>query len=339
MFASNENEIGGCTSFAAVGSATQDGLSIVAQTVDERVDEVFVLSTLANLGHYRFMAVNVTYPERYPNVPHVYHGLNEKGLALLTTAVPTVYSLNGWNYVQHIVEILENAATPDEAYRILTQNLKSHGLHDYGRTWTFSNATHVMAVETTNGVVAIVKSFTDGFIVQTNHFNVLTQYDEWIPSSSPTRFRRATDLIRGNYGKLNPSIAMQIVRDRANGVNAICNRGSTDKDGKELGTLASSIMLPSNTKPTMWTALGNPPCANEFVQRTIEPSGAPASATPAIAISMLPNLKDEASFMPTTSEAVIMQTLGDYSVVIGVAVTSVVMLTTLTRLFRKWLST
>ncbi len=293
---SGHNEFGGCTTFAAIGSATQDGRPIVLQNIDEAYSFRGEVCTISDPRYYRFMAVNLTRTSN-ASITNVYHGMNEKGLALATTNVPTSKSsTRGWKFDQHVIEILRRASTPEEAYRILTLNLNLHGYNGWGRTWIFCNASHVVAAENANVTVAILKSFTDGFVVETQHFNALTEYNtmryKQVTEDSMIRFERTNELIQKSYGKLNLDVVKEIATDRKNNLAAaICNSGDRDQNGNPMGTLASTIMLPSSVEPAMWTALGSPPCMNEYTLRTIKSSPAPTTTGAAIATPMIISVK------------------------------------------------
>ena len=249
---------------------TADGQPIMVENADVESwyrAEVFINATP---GRYRFTVLYVI-GSKGGGYPH--HGLDEKELAVVMTAVASS-SFNSralWYSPAHLQGMLEKAATPEEAYKILTQNIRQYSLRgsEYGggMTWMFSNATHVIAAETTSDTVALVKSLSDGYIVQTNHFTKLKECNK-LPVSigSMRRFNRTTELIEKNYGKLNLQLATEIARDHANGDSSICSHTGAQKI---FCTAASSILLPSKEagKLVMWTAIGEP-CTNEYVIRS-----------------------------------------------------------------------
>ncbi len=276
------DKVEACTTFAAIGSFTSKGQPVVVENTDVEIGLSAEVRTMTNQGRYSFAAVYVLdkrvralgYPDGYPK-----HGLNEKGLAVVMTSVATravSFNSSGWYCPTHLQDILERAATPEEAYRVLTQNIREHSLASVGSvyggglTWIFSNATHVIAAECTSDTVVLVKSFSDGYVVQTNHYTVLQQYNiQPIGTGSMKRLNRTAELIEKNRGKLNVDLAMKITRDHENGAYSICCHKA------DFRTVASSIMSPAKDadKSAMWTAIGQP-CQNEYVIRTMQTQAA-----------------------------------------------------------------
>lgn len=284
MFLAPTDKVEACTTFAAIGSVTSEGQPIVVENTDVEIGLSAEVFTKANPGRYSFTAVYVldkrAGPGGYPK-----HGLNEKGLALVMTAVDSSsFNSSGWYIQTHAQDILERAATPEEAYRILTQNIRAHGFHGSpyggGATWTFSNATHIIAAESTSDTVVLVKSFSDGYVVQTNHYTILKQYNKQpISTGSMKRLNRAAELIEKNRGKLNVDLAVKIARDHENGVYSICCHKT------DFSTVASSVMSPSKDvdKSVMWTAIGHP-CQNEYVIRSMQTQAVAGSGAVSMAL-------------------------------------------------------
>lgn len=240
-----------CTSFAAAGTATENGQTLLGQTIDwfpgTPIDLLkihhsdglvqFVLS-LANSSEYTFssagmgICANATVAQDYSfNLP-------------LGCYMPKVMRQRN---VQDGIEILKQAA---------------HGLGYYHLA---DASEEIMGIESIHNDFEIIHP-KNGLLLHSNHY-ITERFKKGdmapvIMPDSYHRLNRITTLADQHYGKINLEIAMEILSDHDSYPKSICSHVDPQSQFPS-ETLASYIMVPG--EGAIYVAYGNP-CEQDYVR-------------------------------------------------------------------------
>ncbi len=168
-------------------------------------------------------------------------GVNEAGLAIAMSTVPTRESKPGVNWFIAVRAVLDKCASVAEATKLLLNVQFSTG-----NNYLLVDETEDMAVvEASSQGVRVREKPKKGFLVATNHFLHPEMKDaenvRKRPPTSATRYKRITELINLNNGEVNSKLAKKILSDHK---GHVCSHAEAIK----LGTLWSLIALPHDRK-------------------------------------------------------------------------------------------
>ncbi|NUM34887.1 MAG: hypothetical protein HUU50_10100 [Candidatus Brocadiae bacterium] len=207
----------GCTSFAAWGSATENGHLIVGRNFDFEIDGLFD----------RFKLVQIVHPQKegipfisvsWPGMAGVVSGVNRELISITLNAAKSDHS--AWKGMPVVVMsrlVLQSAATIPQAISIL-QSFSSYISESFliadGKTG------EVVVVEKTPKLTLLRKPEPSAHtILCTNHFFSPTfqshkRHRAFLQEgSSIQRLERLEELIGRHKGKISPKIAAEILRD------------------------------------------------------------------------------------------------------------------------------
>jgi hypothetical protein len=261
----------GCTSFAAVGSATLDGNAILLKNRDVSGNKKHT-----GKNYYHFQEINVALVLKTANgnvmagvavagSTGFMMGLNKYGVAVAsnfgqTTEVSHIlpgqlYGMSG--RTQMMREALECFSVKD-AVNLVLRKLTDAPMGTPGVLW-FADAGNIYVVEGSSGQFA-VQHVQDGVVVRSNHFLLLDQLNNEKAVSSVCRKIRGNQLLEENYGNINKEKLMEFSMDHMNGPgqNSICRHGNNPEDSI---TVSASIMELNSKNPEkskISIALGTP---------------------------------------------------------------------------------
>lgn len=250
----NRQFVGGCTSFAAAGPATSDGLPIAAKNADLAFPCGCLLIAEPSGGN-RYMG------HAMPWMPGVQDGLNEKGLAFAGAGI-TPCSKDAFDGYEkrkavgvpvHFIPtfIFERCDEVDDALEYLKINPVGYA----GR--------NAQVIDKDGNIVKAEISYEHVHLIypekhyagSTNHF-VSKEMSKYAQSrnehlNSYYRYDRLTALLTNNVGKIDFDFAKSVMSDHKNGPSnySICCHGA-------MVTGASYIMQP--TAKRLWALLGHP---------------------------------------------------------------------------------
>lgn len=262
----------GCTTFAAVGSASSGGKTYLMKNRDTRGNYKFEGS-----GYYKNRAVNLIQCLKTDDGNVIIGvtntgstgfmmGMNKYGLAVASNMGHTIETshLSPQNYQaisgrpQLLREALE-CSTAYEAVNLALSKLTKFSMKVPGILW-FVDAGNIYVVEGSLNQFA-VQHITDGATSRSNHFILMDQLNsKENDDSCICRKIRANELIEENLGSINREKLIEFSMDHKNGPseNSICRHS---KDPEESVTVSTAIMEIDCNNPQMSTisiALGSP---------------------------------------------------------------------------------
>ncbi|WP_206602852.1 C45 family autoproteolytic acyltransferase/hydolase [Leptolyngbya ohadii] len=264
----------GCSQFVAANAATVDGYLYHGSTVDNGTPidyiinnpVVFVRQPQDGLPH-----VFVTYPGvLWPN-----SGLNVAGISLGLDTAETrnteELSFSGGSNVQMMAQVLQGATSFEEAVTFMQSQPK---VHPNIIMLTDGNSKQAGVLEFTGQSFAVRPLQDNGVLFATNHFVVSEMFDKQAPPDNSTlsRYARYEQLLQPEgqdsyYGRIDPTIMTQILRDRVNPYTLEASPTTTFDDNSSPGgngSLRQAIYDPKRLK--LWVAAGKPPVPqNPFV--------------------------------------------------------------------------
>jgi isopenicillin-N N-acyltransferase like protein len=250
--------VDGCTAFAAFGTATKSGTTLLCQNWDWRASqrEAFVALSISRRGKPQ-----ITMLTEAGIIGKI--GFNSNGLGVCLNAIvtdqvrpegtPLHIVLRGILESRNLGEAVETVArTPiaSAANFLLAQ----HGL----------GALDVEAVP--SGMDVLLPD--DDVLVHTNHLLSARLYDvrdlaaQVLPDSYP-RLARARQLLRARWGQVDREAAEEILRDHANEPDGICRHEDEigDPEGKRLQSVFSLIM---DLEQAEIYVTDGPPCSSGY---------------------------------------------------------------------------
>jgi len=250
----SETAMDGCSAFAAVGKWTTTGRAILMQNRDLEWPNAGQLVTRVQGNGFSFIT-ETTAP--YGGIGQ---RINERGLAMVGTDVDTVAQAGQLSSTKISDAVMHQAANLEQAYTIMTNLISSQGSKG-GHTLIIANSTAIMGVEAAGRRVARTDILKDGVIIQTNHFNILTELNGPVTQCSRLRYDRVSQLVRANQGTLNASTVVDLIARDTMALDGFCSvNAAWSRDSG--GTTASGVLEPaSDSTSVMWVALGHPTSA------------------------------------------------------------------------------
>jgi isopenicillin-N N-acyltransferase like protein len=250
----------GCTVWAASGPATADGSPLLTKNRDY------------SLGHLPLQALALAAPReghRYLYVtsagsPGVFSsGMNEAGLAIADTHVPSADIGPGLSRYTLMMEVLERHASVASAL----EYLKGATRMGAGNLVLADAAGEMAVFEPGYRQWGIVPADRHT-VVATNHFvtrplrgRYLGQ-DRGTNDESESRYLTIQRWLRQEWGRLDAGAAMRVMGGHAGGGAAICRHELTDSSG----TISNVIFLPAER--SLFFCNGRP-CESPFVRYSL----------------------------------------------------------------------
>lgn len=232
----------GCTSFAATGSATSLGQSILLKNRDHRY---YKDNTIGVFQVLKTEDQNVIGIVSNAGEIGVKMGLNKHGVAVCSNTGPVEGSIlpqladNQLGRGTALKEALEYH-TAREAVNHVLNKLTNLQLQIPGILF-FVDAENIFVIEADKNFAVI--HITDGCIVRANRFLVLDNHKTGVEKeiSSICRYLRGKQLLEENLGKIDREKMIAFSMDHKNGPvgNSICRH---DKNQKESPTVSAGIM-------------------------------------------------------------------------------------------------
>ena len=234
------SEAEGCTVWAASGPATADGLPLLTKNRDY------------NLAHLPLQAVARATPQdgyRYLYVtsagsPCVFSsGMNEKGLAVADTYVPSSDNGPGLARYTLMMELLEHHASVTSAL----EYLKATPRMGPGNLVLVDVEGEMAVFEVGHRYWGIVPP-TNHVVAATNHFVTSTLRSYYVKhegggtdDESEARYQSIHQQLSRNWGALSGDRARSIMAHHADGEAAICRHNLSGSSG----TISNAIFLPA----------------------------------------------------------------------------------------------
>lgn len=256
QFQHSENQ--GCTTWAAAGSVTQDGIPILAKNRDYRLDHrqlQCLVQARPNQGYRYSYLTSAGSPGVFSS------GMNEAGLAAADTHVSSLDVGLGLPRYATMMEILEHHDTVSSALDYLQENQ-----HTGNGTITLLDAKGDMAVyETGNTISSTIRS-EEGFLVSTNHFVSPQLSKLWkdrneqkFQGNSIGRSAKVRKELQEAKGAVDVLWAKGLMTSHGNPQNAICRH--LEVAAPNSTTISSILLLPG--KKQLHLANGSP-CTTVF---------------------------------------------------------------------------
>ncbi len=261
----------GCTTFAAVGSATPDGKAILLKNRDTGGNAAY-----KGEGYHQNREVNITLALKTDDGNTMVGvtvagstgfmmGLNKYGLAAACNfgqaaeishlSSQELYGISG--RTQMLREGLECSSVTD-AVNLTLGKLTRASMGTPGILW-FADAKNIFIIEGSFGQFAL-QHVTDGIAVRSNHFALLDHLNDEKAISSLCRKIRGQELAMEAFGKIDRKKLIEFSMDHKNGpeANSICRHSP---DPEESATVSASIMELEDEHPEksrISIALGSP---------------------------------------------------------------------------------
>lgn len=247
----NGKIIGLCTSFAATGTATKDGKTILGQNIDWLVGSPidllkinhpnglvqFILS-FANSSEWTFssagfgICVNGTLGQDYSfNIP-------------LACYLPRVMRQKS---ISDALDLLKQAAHGLGYYHLADVNGQMCGIESIHNDFEIIYPEKDMLLHSNHYITERFKAGDTASVFQPDSYH---------------RLDKMRNFMDQHYGRINPEIAMEILADHDHHPNSICRHIDHTVPVSSI-TLASFIMVPA--EGAIYIACGNP-CENGFVR-------------------------------------------------------------------------
>ncbi len=275
-------QIGACSTFVATKEATANGKTIVGRNTDYSGIE----------GWPKYQTIFFVEPEdgfKYVQIGTAgiimwAPGMNENGMVV--TAHYMIYDdikPNGWSIAAFTDELLRKTENLDDAINILNNNPRGASC---GFVVTDGKNKDAFAAEVSTGKTTI-RRLEENKVIMTNfavsdekrEIDFVSKYN--LNEGSPGRYLRLTQLIKENYGKIDPSLAAEFMGDHI--------RITTNTERNAYGILAvndnvnSMVFSPEELK--LWVASGLAPvCNNPYIGFDFEDeiNGIQSSVSPEI---------------------------------------------------------
>ena len=261
-------QIGACSTFVATKEATINGKTIVGRNTDYSGVE----------GWPKYQTIFFVEPEdgfKYVQVGTAgiimwAPGMNENGMVVCAHYM--IYDdikPNGWSIAAFTDELLRKAENLDDAIKILNSNPRGVSC---GFVVTDGRRKDAFAAEISTQK-ATIRKLEENKIIMTNmavsdekrEIDFVSKYN--LNEGCPGRYLRLTQLIKENYGKIDPSLAAEFMGDHI--------RITTNTERNAYGILAvndnvnSMVFSPEELK--LWVASGLAPvCNNPYIGLNFE---------------------------------------------------------------------
>ncbi len=245
-----------CTSFAATGSATRNGKTIVGRNIDFSGDWPFELLKIRHADGMEQLALCFGGVE--------WEVLNSNGFCNSMNGIFNLdYRLN-LPYGCYMFKAMRQRSI-GAALRVLCQAARGFLYHVLA-----SDEGDIIGIESTSDEFQILQPEND-ILVHSNHYlsdnlkrvdGVYTTFRDF--SDTFLRVARIKRGMKTHYGDITPEVMMELLSDHNNYPNSICRHPDPASPTALVSqTLASVIMVPEDRK--MFLACGNP-CQSEYVE-------------------------------------------------------------------------
>lgn len=251
-----------CTSFAARGNATADGLTYVGQNNDEGLDPWLDGDCTTLTKHTRKDGPDVLVYS-YAGAPAMM-GINSSGLSVCINALGFDKPKIGVPMLCVVREVL-NQRGLDGAIAAIERADRAYALN-----FMLGDTRRIADVEANPLMVTVTRS--DDILNHANHYlygmeGFTDGKSDDYRVNSKTRCDRMAELIQRNKGKLNLNAFQSFLRDHENRPNMICAHVNPAKPkAHHSRTLDGMIYVPERREA--WITRGNP-CEREFVRYTV----------------------------------------------------------------------
>lgn len=249
----------GCTTWAATGPATLNGLPILVKNRDYHLAHLplqVVVRAEPAAGHrYTFVAS--------AGSPGVFvAGFNEAGLAVADTHVSSTDVGPGLPTYALSMHVLEQHRTVRSALAYL-QSMPRLGRNNL----LLADATGDIALFEIGHHHSAVLEAGDSLLVNTNHFCSATMQPYFVDTEPDAlqgntfaRYRTVTDVLAKNRGQIDVPLARQLMATHAGPLDSICRHPLPEADSSTISTM---IFLPAQRQ--MLFAHGQP-CKTSYSQ-------------------------------------------------------------------------
>lgn len=244
----------GCTAWAVAGTAARDGAPLLAKNRDYYRDhrDLQVLTEAEPASGYRWLAIGSL------GSPGVFSsGINERGLCLADTHVPSRDLGPGTPRYAQMLDALERCATVGEAIALLGAAPAAGG----GNLVLADRTGDVAVCELSHGRMAVRSDRR--VVVATNHFVSPGMRRRQVRPRDAFRqsvARRARVAARLRAGEIDPAAAEAIMARHGTRESAICRHAYPTRGGP-YGTISSVVYLPTRRELRVADAW---PCTGPF---------------------------------------------------------------------------
>jgi len=251
-----------CTSFAARGGATADGLTYVGQNNDEGIDPWLDGDCTTLTKHTQKDAPDALIYS-YAGAPAMM-GINSSGLSVCINALGFEKPKIAVPMLCVVREVL-NQKDLDGAVTAIERADRAFALN-----FMIGDTRGIIDVEANPLKVSLKRS--DDVLHHANHYlyeaaGFTDDKNDEYHVNSEARCNRMAELIRINKGKLNLPTFEEFLRDHENRPNTVCAHVNSNRPKPHHSrTLDGMIYIPE--KKEAWITKGNP-CTNEFVRYTV----------------------------------------------------------------------
>ncbi|MCD6569745.1 MAG: hypothetical protein J7L53_03485 [Deltaproteobacteria bacterium] len=256
-------EVSACSTFVVTKEASLNGKTIVGRNTDyhglEGWPKYQTVSFVEPRQGYKYVELGTA------GILMWTPGMNEKGIVLCQHMMfYDDVTPNGWSIPAFTDEILRKADSIDSAIEIVQNNPRGVSC---GFVIIDGKTKDTVALEVSTGSVAI-RPLEDGMLAMTNmailkekqKIDFVVKYH--LNEGCPGRYFRLMQLIKENYGKIDPSLAAEFMGDHI--------RITTNTERTTYGILGvtynvnSAVFSPEDLK--LWVAAGPAPvCNNPYI--------------------------------------------------------------------------
>lgn len=246
-----------CTSFAVTGEATQDGQTIIGQTIDWHDGIPMALLRISWPNGVEQLSLSMGGLWEYPLSAHP----SSPPFGLASTLTVSMSDTQDIRQVP-VSLVIQKASRQKRLEMALSTFINTR---QNMASFVLANSEGEMAgVELAINQYEVLLPEKD-MICHSNHylsdrFKPVDFFGPFVPDSY-LRYHRMKRLIRMDHGKITPALMMQKLADHNNHPKSICAHVDPDSPFPPSKTLAAVIMVPA--EKTVYIAPGNP-CDTEF---------------------------------------------------------------------------
>jgi isopenicillin-N N-acyltransferase-like protein len=257
---------GGCTSWAATGSATVDGRPILAKNRDYRLEHLplQIVSHVEPAAGHSYVCVGSA------GSPPVYcGGINEAGLAVADTHVVSSEMGPGLPDYALMMHLLENHKAVSSAVDYL------RSVPRLGRnTMILADAQGELAVFESGHRGYGLFNIADGALVATNHpispalrRHFVDLSPSVVKGNSFHRYDRASDALRASHGQIDAVFARRLMATHDGPLASLCRH---PMEGCDSATIAACVFVPAERTMLFCHGL---PCQGAYESFVCGPGG------------------------------------------------------------------
>ncbi len=240
-----------CTLWAATGSGTKTGNTILAKNRDWKPGQSHALRQVRPREGFSYVGLFAFGGDSQG----LKAGVNEKGLAVVTATASVIpksgRSADGGDPLSSH-EILTSFATVDEVLAQKDRFLRSS-------YYMVADADKVAVFEGAPDGKTAVRVIDNGFIAQTNHYisPELRWYNDRVSKGSKIRYDRITSLLSTRQGQLTMEDFVAFSQDQSAGPdNSIFRTGSDSRKSRTVATWI--IAIPKDGIPELYVKMKDP---------------------------------------------------------------------------------